>query len=69
MIDAVVLATWITVAALALSRRHEGSRSRLARVAVAVLVGGAAAGVIGLYGSVPAVILAIGLPVAIIGGW
>jgi signal transduction histidine kinase len=68
MIGAVVAAVWAVVAIVALSRRREGRRSRIGRIAVAVLTGGIVAGAIGARDTVPAAVLVIGVPLGFVVG-
>jgi signal transduction histidine kinase len=68
MIGLAVTAVWVVVAGAALLHRRETVRSRVARVAVAVLMGGGIAAVIGLHDEVPAALFAVGLAVAMVAG-
>jgi signal transduction histidine kinase len=68
MIGAGVAAFWVLVAVIALSRRREALRSRVGRVAVAVLTGGAIAGAIGTRDTLAAPALVVGIPVALVAG-
>jgi signal transduction histidine kinase len=68
MIGLAVTAVWVVVAGVALLHRRETVRSRVARVAVAVLTGGGIAAVVGLHDEVPAALLAVGLAVAMVAG-
>jgi signal transduction histidine kinase len=68
MIGLAVTAVWVIVAGAALLHRREAIRSRVTRVAVAVLTGGGIAAVVGLHDEVPAVLLAVGLAVTMVAG-
>jgi signal transduction histidine kinase len=68
VIGVAVTAIWVVVAGAVLLRRREAPRSRVARVAVAVLTGGAIAGVVGLHDDVAAALLAAGLVLVLVLG-
>jgi signal transduction histidine kinase len=68
MIGFLVAALWAVALGVALSRRREGMRSRLARSGVALLTGGATAGAIGLRDTVSAAALIAALAVAFVAG-
>ncbi len=68
MIGVAITASWIVVAGVVLSRRREVLRSRLARIAVAMLTGGAIAAGVGLRDSLPDVLLLVAAPVAFVAG-
>jgi signal transduction histidine kinase len=66
MIGILVAALWAVAVGVALSRRREGMRSRVARIVVALLTGGGVAAAIGLRDTLPAAAAAAGLTVAFV---
>jgi signal transduction histidine kinase len=68
MIGMVVAVLWVVGLGVALGRRREGPRSRLARSGVALLTGGFIAGAIGLHGTLPALTLVVALPIGLVAG-